>query len=82
VLSIRPNMVSPRLKKHVNDLVYLQKARPCIRNHLTNKADRSLLDCLCECADNNLRGNVPLPKLQKTCFFKRGETMLLLLHLS
>ena len=58
-------MVSPRLKKHVNDLVYLQKARPCIRNHLTNKADRSLLDCLCECADNNLRGNVPLTKLQK-----------------
>jgi hypothetical protein len=58
-------MVSQRLKKHVNDLVYLQKARPCIRNHLTNKADRSLLDCLCECADNNLRGNVPLTKLQK-----------------
>ena len=57
-------MVSPRLKKHANDLVSLQKARPCIRNHLITKADRSLVDCLCECADNILRGNVPLTKLQ------------------
>ena len=40
--------------------MYLPKARPCIRNHLITKADRSLVDCLCECADNILRGNVPL----------------------
>jgi hypothetical protein len=58
-------MVSQRLKKHANELVYLQKARPCIRKHLITKADRSLVDCLCECADNILRGNVPLTKLQK-----------------
>ena len=58
-------MVSQRLKKHANELGYLQKARPCIRNHLITKADRSLVDCLCECADNILRGNVPLTKQQK-----------------
>ncbi len=58
-------MVSQRLKKHAKELVYLQKARPCIRNHLITKADRSLVDCLCECADNILRGNAPLTKLQK-----------------
>ena len=58
-------MVSQRLKKQANELVYLQKARPCIRNHLITKADRSLVDCLCECADNILRGNVPLTKQQK-----------------
>jgi hypothetical protein len=58
-------MVSQRLKKHANELVYLQKARPCIRKHLITKTDRSLVDCLCECADNILRGNVPLTKLQK-----------------
>ena len=58
-------MVSQRLKKHANELVYLQKARPCIRKHLITKADRSLVDCLCECADNILRGNVPLTKPQK-----------------
>ena len=32
-------MVSQRLKKHANELVYLQKARPCIRNHLIAKVD-------------------------------------------
>ena len=58
-------MVSQRLKKHANELVYLQKARPCIRKHLITKADRSLVDCLCECADNILRGNVSLTKPQK-----------------
>ena len=58
-------MVSQRLKKHASDIVYLQKARPCIHNYLKTKADRSLVDCLCECADNILRGNVPLTKLQK-----------------
>jgi hypothetical protein len=59
------SMVSQRLKRHTNELVYLQKARPCIRNHLITKTDRSLVDCLCECANNILRGNVPLTKLQK-----------------
>jgi hypothetical protein len=58
-------MVSQRLKKHGSDIVYLQKTKPCIRKHLKTKADRSLVDCLCECADNILRGNVPLTKLQK-----------------
>jgi hypothetical protein len=43
----------------------LTKARPCIRKHLITKADRSLVNCLCECADNILRGNVPLAKLLK-----------------
>jgi hypothetical protein len=58
-------MVSQRLKKHASDIVYIQKARPFIRKHLITKADHSLVDCLCECADNILRGNVPLTKLQK-----------------
>jgi hypothetical protein len=58
-------MVSQRLKKHASHIVYLQKTKPCIRKHLITKADGSLVDCLCECADNILRGNVPLTKLQK-----------------
>jgi hypothetical protein len=40
-------MVSQRLKKHANELVYLQKARPCIRKHLITKDDRSLVDVRC-----------------------------------
>jgi hypothetical protein len=46
-------------------LLYLQKTKPCIRKHIITKADSSLVDCLCECADNILRGNGPLAKLQK-----------------
>ena len=52
------------MKRHGSDIVYLQKTKPCIRKHLITKADRSLVDCLCECDDNILRGNVPLTKLQ------------------
>jgi hypothetical protein len=58
-------MVSQRLQKHGSDIVYLKKTTACIRKHLITKADRSLVDCLCECANNILRGNVPLTKLQK-----------------
>ena len=46
---------------HGSDILYLQKTKPCIRKHIITKADGSL----CECADNILRGNVPLTKLQK-----------------
>jgi hypothetical protein len=65
-------MVSQRLKMHGNDILYLQKTKPCIRKHILTKADGSLVDCLCECADNILRGNVPLTKLQKEKF-KRNK---------
>lgn len=44
------------------------KARQCIRKHIITTADRSLGDCLCEFADNILRGNVSLTKLQTTLF--------------
>ena len=48
-------MVSQGLKMHGSDM----------HKHIKRKADGSLVDCLCECADNILRGNVPLTKLQK-----------------
>jgi hypothetical protein len=68
------NMVSQSLQKHGSDIVYLQKTKPCIRKYLIAKADRSLVDCLCECTNNSLRGKVPLTKLQKEsserpCYF-------------
>ena len=46
-------------------MIYLQKTKSCIRKHLITKADRSLVDCLCECTDDILRSNVPFTKLQK-----------------
>jgi hypothetical protein len=48
-------MVSRRLKMHSSDILYLQKTKPCIRKHIITKADGSLVDGLCECADNILR---------------------------
>ena len=48
-------MVSRRFKMHDSDILYLQKTKPCIRKHIITKADGSLVDCLCECADNILR---------------------------
>ena len=68
-------MVSQRLKKHASDIVYtyLQKTKPCIRKHLITKANRCLVDCLCECADNILRGNVPLTKPQKEKFARTAR---------
>ena len=58
-------MVSPRLRKHAREIVYLQKARPCVSKHIIDKADRSLIECLCECADNILKGNVQLTPAQR-----------------
>lgn len=63
-------MVSPRLKKHAADLAYLQRAKPCIRKHLIQKADRSLVECFCEVADNILKGNLPLTPKQKVSLKK------------
>ena len=56
-------MVSPRLKKHVNVLVYSQKNKTgCIGNHIIDKADHSLIECLCKCVYNMLKANVPLTR--------------------
>ena len=59
-------MVSQRIKKHATDLAYLQKAKPCVRKLLIEKADRGLVECFCEIADNILKGNLPLTPKQKT----------------
>ena len=68
-------MISQCMKMHGSDILYLQKTKPCIRNHIITKAAGSLVDCLCECADTILRGNVPLTKLQKEKF-KRNKAEL------
>jgi hypothetical protein len=74
-------MVFQRLKIHGSDILYLQKTKRCIRNHIITKADGSLVDCLFECADTILRGNVPLAKLQKEKL-KRNKAGLRALTLS
>ena len=43
-------------------LSLLAQAKPCMCKAIIGAADRDLITCLCECAQNILNGNVPLSK--------------------
>ena len=58
--------MSQRLKKHAACLHMLATANPTMRNAVLKNADQPLIHCLCECAHNVLKGNVPLTPAQKT----------------
>lgn len=59
--------MSERLKKHALMLKLLAQAKPVMCKAIIQAADRDLIICLCECAQNILNGNVPLSK----CHLKR-----------
>lgn len=59
--------MSARLKKNVAMLKLLAKAKPLMSKAIIGAADHELILCLCECAQNILKGNVPLSK----CHLKR-----------
>ena len=52
--------MSTRLKKNVLWLQILAKAKPGMAKAIIQAADKDLILCLCECAQNILNGNVPL----------------------
>lgn len=54
------------MKKHANTLSFLSKARPRMVQSIIKTADKELIHCLCECAHNILKGNVPLSSDQKS----------------
>ena len=54
-----------RLKKNGRTLKFLQKASPPVQKSILEKAPRDLIDCLCDCAHNILKGNVPLTSRHK-----------------
>ena len=58
--------MSQRVKKNVESLLYLSKAKPNIVKTIIQHADRDLLNALFECALNVLKGHVTLTKYQKT----------------
>ena len=62
---VRDNM-SARVHKHADLLKVLAKAKPATCKAILKTADKGLIHCLCECAHNVLKGNVPLTKAQKT----------------
>ena len=57
--------MSKRLERHLHLLRVLARGDKKLRDSLIRNSDESLVHCLCECALNTLKGNVPLTTSQK-----------------
>ena len=68
----------PISKKHANILRALNQLEGKQRADLLSCADHNLVKCLCECALNILRGNVPLKPGEKNRLKKHAKLLRLL----
>ena len=68
----------PLSKKHANILRALNQLEGKQRVVLLGNADQNLVKCLCECALNILRGNVPLKPGEKNRLRKHAKLLRLL----
>ena len=59
-------MPSARVRRHKHVLKALAMSHPSIQKAVLNNPSPELVQCLCECCHNLLRGAVPLTKPQKT----------------
>ena len=57
--------MSSRVRKYLARLKLLKEASSKVRKKILKNCDNNLLCCLCECAKNLLKGNVPLTEAQK-----------------
>lgn len=57
--------MSKRVKKHAAIIQWLSKAKPPIVRAVIKGADKDLVNTLCECGLNVLKGTVPLSPSQK-----------------
>ena len=57
--------MSTYLEKNCKNLYRLCKAKPSIQKAIIEKANRSLIYCICECVENILKGHVTLKKGQR-----------------
>lgn len=57
--------MSAKLKKSTPLLRVLAKSKPSVTKAVIKAADRDLVDALCECGLNVLKGNIPLTLQQK-----------------
>jgi hypothetical protein len=58
--------MTARIKENFFKLKLLNDATPKMRKKILKDCKRNLLCCICECALNVLKGNVPLKKSQKS----------------
>lgn len=57
--------MSARVRKHLPLLKWLSTASPKTTKAVLKVADAEVLNCICECCLNVLKGNVPLSPAQK-----------------
>jgi hypothetical protein len=57
--------MSQRIRKYYPLLRAINSLPEPLRRRAVNVCDRKMIDCLCECAKNILKGNVPLTASQK-----------------
>ena len=57
--------MSLRLKNNLHYLKALCKCKPAARKAILEHADRELINCICECIDNILKGNIKISKVHK-----------------
>lgn len=57
--------MSPRLRKYLNHMKVMGTSSPAMCKAMIKSADSGLINCLCECVLNILKGNVPLSHSQK-----------------
>lgn len=58
--------MSSRVRRHADVLKVMAKAKPQLCKAIIKGAAPDLIHCMCECAQNVLKGNVPLTSAQKT----------------
>lgn len=58
--------MSCRVERHVDLLRWLSQAKPAEIRSIIKSVDKDLLDTLCECGLNVLKGRVPLTPIQKS----------------
>ena len=57
--------MSNRVHKHAVPLKMLRDASPKLRKQILHHCGKDILNCVCECVKNVLKGNVPLTSAQK-----------------
>jgi hypothetical protein len=65
----------PRLAKHGDVLSVLSKAPSPMRKQMIQSASKEVIDTVCECCLNVLKGTVPLSPHQKKCLGKHRHVL-------
>ena len=67
--------MSQRINTYKHHINFLAQCDPKHCIHILKSADNELIKCICECALNVLRGNIPLEPAQKKTLQKYKKTI-------